>query len=102
MKKIGIIISLLYMLALLQMSFFVHISPQGFIPNFVVICVVLVSIFRNPESYASVVAALFGGLLIDIFSGGFIGVWSVILLSFSIGIRIVLENYVRISISQKF
>jgi len=96
------IVTLLYAVALLQMSFFVHLFPQGLIPNFVVFAVVAAALFEKPESYASFAAALFGGLLLNVFSGGIIGVWSALLLLLTFGIKVVLENYVRIPIFQKF
>ena len=102
MKKIGVIVILLYGFALLQMSFFVHLFPQGLVPNFIILGVIALSIFEKQESYASFIGALFGGLLLDIFSGGLIGRWSAILLGLSIAIKMVLENYVRISIPKKF
>jgi rod shape-determining protein MreD len=102
MKKIGIIILSLYGFSLLQMSFFVHVLPAGFIPNLILLFVVMVTLFEKPESYASFSAALFGGVLLDIFSGGFIGFWSVLLLAFSLLVKMVLQNYVRFSIPQKF
>lgn len=102
MGKILFIVALLYGAALLQMSFFVHVFPQGLIPNFIILGVVALAVFEKPESYTSFVAALFGGLLLNVFAGGIIGVWSALLLLLSVGIKLVLENYVRISIPQKF
>jgi rod shape-determining protein MreD len=102
MKKIVGIIFVLYMAALLQMSFLVHIFPNGFIVNFIVLSVIVLVIFEQPGSYTGFVAALFGGLLMDIFSGGIIGVWAGILLGSSVIIKLLLERYVRFPIPQKF
>jgi len=94
----------LYAFALLEMSFLVHFFPAGLVPNLIlIICTVLfLSIFERSESYASMGAALFGGFLADIFSGGIIGLWSAILLVASIFIKIILEDYVRLPIPKKF
>ena len=103
MKLLLGIFLLFYVFALLQMSFFVHFSPGGLIPNFIILSVVLISVFEKSESYvASQGSALFGGFLIDIFSGGIIGFWAGILFFSSILIKIILEDYVRLPIPKKF
>jgi len=102
MRKIFFVVTLLYGIALLQMSFFVHMFPQGLIPNFIVFAVVAAALFEKPESYASFAAALFGGLLLNVFSEGIIGLWSGLLLLLTFAIKVILENYVRIPIFQKF
>ena len=102
MKKIIGIILVLYIAVLLQMSFFVHIFSGGFIVNIVAVSVFALAVFEKPESYASFAAALFGGFLMDIFSGGIIGLWAGMLLGSSIIIKVVLEHYVRFPIPQKF
>lgn len=102
MKQMAGIFLLLYGFALLQMSFFVHFFPSGWIPNLLIFAVVFLSIFEHRESYASFAAALFGGFLMDIFSGGIIGFWPLVLLLFSVFTRFVLENYVRFPIPKKF
>lgn len=101
MKRFLFIPLFLYAFALAQMSFLVHFFPAGLIPNLIVFAVLFFAVFEKPESYTSFGAALFGGLLIDIFSGGIIGLWPALLLGATFLIKIVLENYVRISIPQK-
>jgi cell shape-determining protein MreD len=96
------IILLLYAAALFQMSFLVHVFPGGFIINSIAVSVFALAVFERPDSYASFTAALFGGFLMDIFSGGIIGVWAALLLGLSVVIKVVLEHYVRFPIPQKF
>lgn len=93
---------LLYVLALLQMSFFVHLFPSGLIPNFVMLGVLLISIFERAESEVSLGAALFGGFLVDIFSDGIIGFWASVLLLAALLVKIVLKDYVRFPIPKIF
>lgn len=102
MRKLFLVVILLYVFALLQMSFFTHLFPAGFIPNLVVAGVLALAIFEKPESYASFTAAIFGGFLMDVFSGGIIGVWPTVLLVVSFILKRVLEYYVRFPIPQKF
>ncbi|GEM_PF-3103399 len=102
MKLLSGVFLLLYAFALLQMSFFVHFFPAGLIPNFVILAVLVISIFERSESHASLGMALFGGFLIDIFSGGFIGFWALVLLCASMLIKLVLKDYVRLPIPKIF
>lgn len=102
MRQLVGLFLLLYAFALLQMSFLVHFFPSGLIPNLVIVTVLVLSVFEHSSSYASMGAALFGGFLIDIFSGGVIGFWPSILFFVSLFIKIVLEDYVRIPIPKKF
>lgn len=102
MKQMVGIFLLLYAFALFQMSFLVHFFPSGWIPNVLIFAVVFLSIFERHESYASFAAALFGGFFMDIFSGGIIGFWPLVLLLFSALTRFVLENYVRFPIPKQF
>ncbi|HCM37019.1 MAG TPA: rod shape-determining protein MreD [Candidatus Wildermuthbacteria bacterium] len=101
-KQVFGILLLLYTFALLQMSFFTRLFPNGWIPNLVMLSVVFLSIFERRDSYASFAAALFSGFLLDIFSGGIIGFWSLTLLVISLLIKFVLEEYVRLPIPKKF
>lgn len=102
MKQLFGVFLLLYVFALLQMSFLVHFFPSGLVPNLIILTVLCLSIFERSSSYASIGAALFGGFLIDVFSGGVIGFWPLILFLISIFIKIVLEGYVRLPIPKKF
>ncbi len=101
-KQIFAIVLLLYAFALLQMSFFTRLFPNGWIPNLVMLSVICLSVFERRDSYASFAAALFGGFLLDVFSGGLIGFWSLTLLLISLLIKFVLEEYVRFPIPKKF
>lgn len=102
MKLLFGVFFLLYAFALLQMSFFVHFFPAGLVPNFIIFTLLCISVFERSESYVSLGASLFGGLLIDIFSGGVIGFWALILLCVSMLVKIVLKDYVRLPIPKKF
>ena len=99
--RIIVLLVVLYACALLQTSFLVHVSPGGLAPNFILLLVVAISFFEETQSYGSYIAAIFGGLLLDIFAGGFIGVWVFGLLGFSFAIKIILSRYVRFPISQR-
>ncbi|OHA64587.1 MAG: rod shape-determining protein MreD [Candidatus Wildermuthbacteria bacterium RIFCSPLOWO2_02_FULL_47_9c] len=102
MKQAIVLFLVFYVFALLQMSFFVHLFPNGLVPNLIILSVVLLSIFERRGSYASFVAALFGGFLLDVFSGGVIGLWALGLGFASLLIKLILEDYVRFPILKKF
>ncbi|TSC75722.1 MAG: hypothetical protein G01um101430_216 [Parcubacteria group bacterium Gr01-1014_30] len=94
-KNILILILLFYIFALLQTSFLVHFSLWWYVPNLIVIVVVLFNIF-NPDVKLGVGAAVIGGLFLDIFSNNFIGFWSLTLLAIAVFLNFVFKKYVRI------
>ena len=102
MKSLFFLFLLLCAFALVQMSFFAQLFSIGFGPYLIAGIVLCICVFEREESFASMSAALFGGFLIDIFSGGIIGVWSAILFFASLFIKIMLEDYVRLPIPKKF
>lgn len=97
---VGIIL-LLYFFALLQMSFLVHFSPQGMVPNLIAATVILIALFGRSALNLTVVSAVWGGFLLDIFSASPIGFWISILLAISLFVRMITKHYVRFPIFQK-
>lgn len=85
-RRILIIFSFFYLLALLQTSFF--------IPNFILIFVLLINIFEKPERDTGIIAGFIGGFLLDIFSSNFIGFYALILLAAVFLIKIIFRKYV--------
>ncbi len=102
MKQMTMIFFVLFSFALLQISFLVYFFPRGFIPNFIVLAVLVVTIFEKQDSYAGIAAALFGGFLMDVFSTGIIGFWAFLLTFLSLLTKKILEEYVRLPIPKKF
>ena len=94
MKKSLFIILFFYFLVLLQTSFLVHFSLWGYVPNLILISVVLLNIFI-PNVKLGVGAALIGGFLLDVFSSNFFGFWILILLGISIFIQYILKKYIQ-------
>lgn len=84
----------LYILTLLQTSFFPHF-PGGYWLNLVLIAVVVVSLFENRKEKLGFFGAFFGGFFLDIFSENFIGFWVLILLAIAVFIKFVFKKYVR-------
>ncbi len=91
-KKIISIVFLLYLLAMLQASFFVHFFD--YIPNLILIVIVLVNLFEKEESYLGVFTALVGGFYLDIFSGRFFGLYLLLSFLISLFIKLVIKDYV--------
>jgi rod shape-determining protein MreD len=103
-KRIIFFIVILYILTLLQASFLVHFSLSGFLPNFVLIAVILVHLFSS-SSKDKIIAALIGGFYLDVFSlnnaGGFFGFYILIMLAIFLFLKIISEKYVRFPIVKK-
>ena len=96
-KKIAILFLILYILALLQTSFFVHFRLFGFVPNFIILLVIVFNILEKEKAYPpfGIICASIGGLLIDIFSSHFIGLYTLILIGTALFIKLVVKDYVR-------
>ncbi len=99
MKKILLTILSFYILVLMQTSFLVHFRLWGYVPNLILIVVILLSIF-NFHVKLGVGAAFAGGFFLDIFSSHFIGFWILILLAVALFIKLVIQRYVRIPLIQ--
>lgn len=73
-QKPFIIIFLFYLFALLQNSFFVHFSFFGLIPNLIFIFFFsLVFFLKKERGYQVIYYSALAGLLLDMYSGTFIG-----------------------------
>ena len=100
MKKILCFAISFYFLVLFQIGFLAHFSWKGFTPNLVLVLVAFFSFLRTSDSGlkndSGILAALFGGFFLDVFSSGFIGIWTAGLLGFSIFIKFILKKYARI------
>ena len=98
-RNIFILIPLFYFFILLQVSFLVHFSLWRWVPNLILISVILLNIFSFSIKLG-VGAALAGGFLLDVFSSNFIGFWILILLALAFLISFVFKKYVRIPFVQ--
>lgn len=73
--KYFITIILLYLLAILQNSFFAHYSLFGASPNFVFILFFILIFFTKKDNYYYIIfSAIFAGLFLDTFSVVFFGI----------------------------
>lgn len=93
-KKILISLIAFYLLALLQVSFFIHLKIWGIVPNFILIAAILINVFEKPKNNAGIFIGFAGGFLLDIFSSNFIGFYALILLTLSFLIKIIFRKYV--------
>lgn len=100
-KNIFILLLIFYLLSIFQTSFLVHFDIKGIVPNLIVIAVFVLNILEGPEKETGIFAALVAGFLWDIFSEKFIGYHILILTLFSISIKVILRNYVRVQITKK-
>lgn len=99
LKKIILILFLLYVLTLTQSSFLVHFTIFGIVPNLVLILVLLINLFTPLNDWFGVASALIGGFFLDIFSSGyfgFFGFYTLILLILSLFLNFILKKYVEV------
>jgi len=104
-RKILFFIFFFYISILIQTSFLVHFNIWGIVLNLVLIVVVLINLFSS-DRRLGIISAAVGGLYLDIFSFGglfgFFGSYTLILIGFSLLLKITLNKYVRIPIFKKF
>ena len=89
-------IIVVYLIALFQTSFLVHFSIFGWIPNLLLLLVILWNIFEDPESKLGVHIAFISGFFLDVFSNRIIGFNILILVIVAIFLKLILNKYVRL------
>lgn len=93
-KRFLITLTVFYLLALLQTSFFIHFRIWGAVPNLILILIMLINVFEKPKNNTGLLAGIIGGFFLDIFSSNFIGFYTLILLALSFLIKVILRKYV--------
>lgn len=101
--KIIICILGLYLLSVLQTSFFVHFRIWGVIPNLVILLIALCGLLEKTENIFSrgVFLAFVGGFFLDLYSPHFFGFYILISVFMVVAIKIILKKYVRIPFTQR-
>jgi rod shape-determining protein MreD len=95
-KKIIFTIFFIFLLTLLQVSFFAHFRIKGASPNILLIAFALISFFSKPKSNFIFLVAISSGLFLDIFSSSFFGLYSLIFI-----ILALINKKLSISIEKK-
>jgi len=99
-KKELAVIGILGILAIIQVSFVPHfkilaVEWSRWI-NFIDTAVIVIAFFERRRGRLGWIAALSGGIFLDLFSGRFFGFWIALLLAAVGFIKMVLKKYVRI------
>ena len=104
MKKTLFLIIFFYILILLESSFLLHFTTFNFIPNLILITVILISFFDKSQGILGIYSAILGGFFLDVFGSGFFGIsfgsnffgFSILfLLIVSIFIELIFKRYVQ-------
>lgn len=95
MKKVIVLFFSFYILALLQVSFFIFFPIKNYIFSPILIAVILINLLEKPTEKIGLVAAVLGGFFLDFFSERFFSYWVLIFLIISICIKFFLKRYVR-------
>lgn len=94
-KNIVFFVLLFYLFALLQTTFLVNFNLWGYVPNLILITVILLNIFKSNIKLGTT-TALIGGFFLDVFSNDLFGFWILISLIIAILIQYILKRYVRL------
>jgi rod shape-determining protein MreD len=97
-KNFLILIFILFLLVLLETGFLIHFKIFNYIPNLVLLFVIGFNLFEEKEGRMGIVLAILGGLALDIFSFGFFGLITAVLVVGAIIIKLVLKDLLRFSI----
>jgi len=100
-KKLLFSIILIYVLVLLETSFFVHFNIFKYIPNTIFILIIAFNVIESKKKSFGLWSALAGGFLLDIFSTHFIGFYILILLATAFFLKFIFKHYVRIPFFEK-
>lgn len=100
-KKEFAVIMILGFLAIIQVSFTPHFTiyalPGSEWLNLIDIAVLAIAVFEHRRGRLGWVAALWGGIFLDLYSGyGFFGFWIILLAGIVAAVKLVLKKYVRI------
>jgi len=85
LKKILILLIIFYIFTLIQTSFFIHFNEflgryKTCIPNLILISLILITFFENPQKKDSIILAFFGGFFLNLFSNQWPGLEIIILI----------------------
>lgn len=99
-KKKAAIIVVFVVLLILQTSFVPHfkIFESGWFEwiNFIDLAVVVIALFEHRRNGFGWLAAILGGIFLDLYSGRFFGFWILALLALVALIKFAVKKYVRI------
>jgi len=96
MNSIGkaiLLASFFYVLLIIQTSFLPRFF--SFVPNLILIAVVLANLFDGQASFFGFLASFFGGFFLDVFSVEFFGYYILICLLISIFVKFFLKKYIQ-------
>ncbi len=101
--KLLILFLIIYFLTILQTSFFVHFGFSGILPNITIVLAILWNIFeRDKKIFSSgLFISAFAGFFLDIYSEGYLGVYTILLTASSVIIKKIVRKYVRIPFTEK-
>ena len=92
-KKLIFLILFFYFLTLFQISFLGRFFT--FLPNLILIAVILINFFEKQKDSSGIFAAFMAGFFLDIFSEKFFGYYILISFSISLFIKLVIKKYIQ-------
>jgi rod shape-determining protein MreD len=101
MRTVFFLIILFFFLTILETSFLVHFRIFDFIPNLILIAIILINLFEKTENLRGVFSAILGGFFLEVFSSNFwgynfFGFYILLFLLISIFIKLIFKRYFRL------
>ncbi len=97
LPKIIILFFIFYFLVLFQGDFLVHFKIFNAVPNLILLLIVFLNLLESSKDKTGLIAAFFGGFLLDIFSVShnlFFGFYALVSLLIAAIIKLILKRYV--------
>ena len=92
-KTFLILFLIIFIAIIFQISFFIYSFPLLSLPFIIII---FWNLYEEKDNNTGIWLSFFGGALIDIYSGMPLGLYTILLITFSIIIKKIIKNNVRI------
>jgi len=100
MKKIIISTVIIYLLIIIQTSFLAHFKFLYYLPNLVIVFVILLNLFESQQEKTGLIISAIAGFLLDAFLEKPFGFYTIILVAASLVIKAIIKKYLYLKLSK--
>ena len=100
MKKVIISAVIIYLLIIVQTSFLAHFKFLYYLPNLVIVFVILLNLFESQQEKTGLIIGAIAGFLLDAFLEKPFGFYTIILVVTSLAIKAIIKKYLNLKLSK--
>jgi len=100
MKKIIISAVIIYLLIIIQTSFLAHFKFLYYLPNLVIVFVILLNLFESQQEKTGLIISAIAGFLLDAFLEKPFCFYTIILVAASLVIKAIIKKYLYLKLSK--